>query len=330
MIPDALDDLIRAQLARTLDETHLEIPGAAVYHGKVRDNYTVGDRRVIVVTDRISAFDVVLGTIPFKGQVLNRMAAHWFHETRDVAPNHVIEVPDPAVTLARACTPLPVEFVMRAYLTGVTSTSVWTHYAKGARRFCGHDLPAGMKKNEPLPRAILTPSTKAEKGGHDVSLSRDEILASGVIDAATFDECAAIAGRLFEFGRKRAAERGLILVDTKYELGRAPDGQITVIDEIHTPDSSRYWFAGDYEARLARGEEPRSLDKEFVRRWYAAQGYVGDGPPPPMTDEIRVEAAKRYIETFELVTGCAFEPDTSEPEARIVRNLAHLHLGMTA
>jgi phosphoribosylaminoimidazole-succinocarboxamide synthase len=315
------DDTLRGLLDRTLEHTDLPIAGAARYFGKVRDNYTVGDQRTIVVTDRISAFDVVLGTIPLKGQVLNRMAAWWFEATKQVAPNHLIAVPDPQVMVAVACTPLPVEMVMRAYLTGVTSTSVWHHYQKGVRRFCGHDLPDGMKKNQPLPRPILTPSTKAEKGGHDVSASREEILALGQLDAATFDEAADMAARLFAFGRERALARGLILVDTKYEFGRAPDGRVVVIDEIHTPDSSRYWYADDYEARLAAGEEPRALDKEYVRRWYAAQGYTGDGAPPPLTDEVRVEAAKRYIAACELITGEPFAGDTGEPIPRIRRNL---------
>jgi len=321
------EPILRAQLARTLDATHLDIPGATVIKGKVRDNYLVGDRRILVTTDRISAFDVVLGTLPFKGQVLNQMAAFWFRETAGIAPNHVIEVPDPAVTVAWACEPLPVEFVMRGYLTGVTSTSVWTHYARGERTFCGHPLPDGMKKNQPLPGAILTPSTKAEKGGHDESLPREAILARGTIDAATFDEAAGIAARLFAHGQQKARSRGLILVDTKYELGRALSGphrgRIVVIDEIHTPDSSRYWFADDYAARLDAAEEPRSLDKEYVRRWYAAQGYTGDGPPFPMTDEVRVEAARRYIEAYELITGTPFSGDTADPEPRI-----RSHLGL--
>jgi phosphoribosylaminoimidazole-succinocarboxamide synthase len=178
-----------------------------------------------------------------------------------------------------------------------------------------------MKKNQPLPRPILTPSTKAEKGGHDVSLSREALLASGVIDARTFDEAAEMAEALFAFGQARARERGLILVDTKYEIGRAPDGRLMLIDEIHTADSSRYWYAEDYESRLAAGEEPRSLDKEYVRRWYAQQGYTGDGPPPPLSDEVRVEAAKRYIEAHDRITGRAFAPDTSEPRTRIINNL---------
>ncbi|MSP62931.1 MAG: phosphoribosylaminoimidazolesuccinocarboxamide synthase [Myxococcales bacterium] len=319
------DQTLRSLLPRTLESTDLTIPGAERYVGKVRDNYTVGARRTIVVTDRISAFDVVLGTIPLKGQVLNRMAAWWFEETKRIAPNHLIDVPDPSVMVAIACAPLPVEMVMRAYLTGVTTTSVWHHYQRGVRTFCGHALPDGMKKNQALPAPILTPSTKAEKGGHDVSASREEILAlcreSGSLDAATFDEAATMAQELFAFGQERALKRGLILVDTKYEFGRAPDGRILVIDEIHTPDSSRYWHADDFAARIAAGEEPRALDKEYVRRWYAAQGYTGEGPPPPLADEVRIEAAKRYIAACELITGREFIGDTEDPDARIRRNL---------
>ena len=318
MIDDAT---LRALLTKTLASTDFAIPRARRYVGKVRDNYTVDGKRLLVVTDRISAFDVVLGTIPLKGQVLNRMAAHWFEATRAIVANHLVGVPDPNAMEAIDCAPIPVEMVMRAYLTGVTSTSIWQHYQKGERVFCGHRLPDGMRKNEPLPQPILTPSTKAEKGGHDVSLARDAILAQGALDAATFDEAAAAAAKLFAFGQARARERGLILVDTKYEFGRAPDGRLLVIDEIHTPDSSRYWFAEDYERRLAAGEEPRALDKEYVRRWYAARGYTGDGPPPPLDDEVRVEAAKRYIEAYERVSGESFVADLEDPIPRLARNL---------
>ena len=198
-----------------------------------------------MVTDRLSAFDVVLGTIPFKGQVLNRMTAFWFEATADLAPNHVINVPDPTVMVARECKLLPVEFVMRAYITGVTSTSIWTHYQKGAREFCGHKLPDGMKKNQPLPKALLTPSTKAEKGEHDRSVSRAEVLELGLLTADDFDRAADMCARVFAFGQGEALRRGLILVDTKYEIGRRPDGSLCFIDEIHTPDSSRYWYADD-------------------------------------------------------------------------------------
>jgi phosphoribosylaminoimidazole-succinocarboxamide synthase len=316
------DDILHAQLARTLGGTDLPNLGKR-YEGKVRDNYSTSDgRRVLVATDRLSAFDVVLGTIPFKGQVLNQLAQHWFEATREVAPNHVMSVPDPNVTIARECTPLRAEFIMRAYLTGVTTTSIWYAYERGARTFCGHALEGGMKKNQKLARPILTPSTKAEKGDHDVSASREELIAMGAITADDFDRAARMAEALFAFGQKAAAARGLILVDTKYEIGRTPDGTMVVIDEIHTPDSSRYWYADDYESRLAAGEEPRGLDKEYVRRWLVSErNYRGEGPPPPLPDDVRVEAARRYITTYELLTGRAFVPDTDEPLARIARNL---------
>jgi phosphoribosylaminoimidazole-succinocarboxamide synthase len=207
---------------------------------------------------------------------------------------------------------------MRAYLTGVTSTSIWKAYEAGGRVFCGHPLPEGMRKNEPLPHPILTPSTKAAKGEHDVSVSRDELLAMGRITPELFDRAAALAATLFAAGQAHAARQGLILADTKYEMGVAPDGTLMVIDEIHTPDSSRYWYADDYEARLARGEEPRNIDKEYVRRWLAGEAkWNGDGPPPRLPDDVRVEAARRYIASFEQVTGTRFVPDTREPLARI-------------
>jgi phosphoribosylaminoimidazole-succinocarboxamide synthase len=315
------EDILRAQLGRTLEGTDLGAELGECYVGKVRDNYTRGDVRIIVASDRLSAFDVVLGTIPFKGQVLNQLAAHWFEETKQVAPNHVLDVPDPNVTRAVACQPLPVEMVVRSYLTGVTSTSIWRNYEKGTRLFGGVTLPDGMRKNEPLPQALITPTTKAEKGAHDENVSRQWLIEHGLIDGETWDRLADMCLRMFAFGQARARERGLILVDTKYELGRTPDGRIVFIDEIHTPDSSRYWYADDYEARLSRGEEPRGLDKEYVRRYYVDIGYDGHGAPPPIPDDVRVEAARRYIAAFELVTGRSFVPDTDDPVARIRRNL---------
>jgi phosphoribosylaminoimidazole-succinocarboxamide synthase len=319
-------ETLRRGLALTLDATHLEGPPprglGAKYEGKVRDNYLPGDgRRFLVTTDRISAFDRVLGTLPFKGQVLNTLAAWWFEQTRDVAPNHVLSVPDPHVTIGVDCRPLEVELVVRSYLTGVTSTSIWTHYQKGARVFCGHALPDGLQKNDPLPAPILTPSTKAEKGGHDVSVSREELLALGRVSEHDFDQASALALALFRRGQELTAARGLILVDTKYEMGVAPDGRIVVIDEIHTPDSSRYWLASSYAERHARGEEPESFDKEYVRRWLAAEGFTGEGPVPPIPDEVRVEASRRYIEACETIMGRAFVPDLEDPEVRIRRNL---------
>jgi phosphoribosylaminoimidazole-succinocarboxamide synthase len=312
---------LHAALGRTLESTSFDVLGHK-YEGKVRDNYTTADgRRYIVVTDRISAFDRVLGTLPLKGQILNQLAAFWFERTKHVAPNHVISIPDPNVLEARECTPLPVEMVMRSYVTGVTSTSIWTHYQKGARVFCGHRLPDGLRKNERLPAPILTPSTKAEKGDHDVSASREEILAMGRISAKDFDAAAEMASALFAHGQKWCAERGLILVDTKYEFGKDKDGNIVVIDEIHTPDSSRFWFSSTYDERFASGQDPESFDKEYVRRYLAGIGFKGDGPIPPIPDDVRVEATRRYLEAFEKITGRPFEANLEDPKVRIPRNL---------
>jgi phosphoribosylaminoimidazole-succinocarboxamide synthase len=325
------DAMLHAQLGRTLDATPFRTIGGralARYDGKVRDCFIDRERgeRIIIVTDRLSAFDAVVGTIPFKGQVLNQLAQFWFDKTAAIAPNHMLAVPDPNVMIARECEPLPVELVMRAYLTGVTSTSIWKVYETGARTFCGHRLPDGMRKNQPLSHPILTPSTKAAKGDHDVSVSRDELLAMGRITPALFDRAAELAAALFAAGQRHAAERGLILADTKYEIGldrsRPAGDQLVVIDEIHTPDSSRYWYADDYEACLARGEEPRSLDKEYVRRWLANDAkWSGDGPPPVMPDEIRIEAARRYIASYEILTGQSFTPDPRDPIPRIASAL---------
>jgi phosphoribosylaminoimidazole-succinocarboxamide synthase len=321
------ESVLRAQLRQTLDVTPfraLRGKSVARYDGKVRDCLLDRERgeRVIIVTDRLSAFDAVVGTIPFKGQVLNQLAQFWFEHTKAIAPNHMLAVPDPNVMIARECEPLPVELVMRAYLTGVTSTSIWKAYEKGNRVFCGHALPDGMRKNQPLPHAILTPSTKAAKGDHDVSVSRDELLAMGRIEFHVFDRAAAIAAALFAEGQRHAAKQGLILADTKYEMGIDQDGGIVVIDEIHTPDSSRYWHADDYSERVARGEEPRSLDKEYVRRWLADEAkWNGDGPPPVLPDDIRVEAARRYIASYETVTGRSFAPDPRPPIPRIAAAL---------
>jgi len=321
MASENLDRVIRAQLGQTLESTAFTGLGER-YQGKVRDSYVQGDRRTIVVSDRISAFDVVLGTIPFKGQVLNQIAQYWFEETGHIAPNHMISVPDPNVMVVRECTPLKAEMVMRSYLTGVTSTSIWRAYERGDRFFCGHALADGMVKNQRLPDPLLTPSTKAEAGEHDVSVSREELLAMGQVSEKEFDRAAEMVRELFAFGQKRAAERGMILVDTKYEIGIDSDGELRVIDEIHTPDSSRYWHADDYDQRMADGREPRSLDKEYVRRWLAEEAnYLGDGPPPTLPDEVRAEAARRYIAIYELITGQEFVPDSAAPAQRIADSL---------
>jgi len=314
------DAAIREALLHPLTGTNFPSLGKK-YEGKVRDNYSSNGRRFIIVTDRISAFDRVLGTLPLKGQLLNHVAAYWFEKTKGIAPNHVLEVPDPNVLVAEECTPLPVEMIVRAYLTGSTSTSIWVHYQKGARTFCGHSLPEGMKKHQRLPEPILTPSTKAEKGDHDVSAARDEILALTKMPAADFDKAAEMAMRLFAFGQRACAERGLILVDTKYEFGKTKDGRIVVIDEIHTPDSSRFWFEKTYTERFSRTEDPESFDKEYVRRWLVQNGFTGDGPIPEIPDDVRVEATRRYVHAVETITGAPFEANLEDPISRMKKNL---------
>ena len=313
--------MLRKGLSLTLDKTALDFLGDK-YQGKVQDNYTTPDgRRFIVVTDRVSAFDRVLGTLPFKGQVLNSLAAFWFEETKHVVPNHLLGVPDPVAMECIECKPLQVEMIVRAYLTGVSSTSILTAYRAGAREFCGHKLPDGLEEHGPLPKPILTPTTKAPQGEHDENASREEIIKRKLVSADQFDQAAEYAMALFAHGQKVCAERGLILVDTKYEFGVTPEGQIVVMDEIHTPDSSRYWFAKSYEARRQKGQAPESFDKEYLRRWLADQGYKGEGPIPTIPDEVRIEAARRYIEACETVRGAAFSPDLESPAVRLERNL---------
>ena len=258
-------DYIEKNLDNCLDDTgFIGLPNRK--KGKVRDTYDLGEKLVLITTDRQSAFDRILASIPFKGQVLNQVSAFWFEQTRDIVPNHVIGIPDPNVTVAKKCSILPIEFVVRGYLTGSTDTSAWTHYAKGIRNICGNILPEGMKKNQPFDKPILTPTTKSDL--HDESISAKEILDRNILDKTTWEKCEEIAFDLFNRGVKLAAEHGLILVDTKYELGIDKAGKITLADEIHTPDSSRYWLKESYEQRLANGREPENIDKEFLRLWF--------------------------------------------------------------
>lgn len=308
---------IEQELEKTLEQTAFDKLGA-VEHGKVRDSYKLGDKRVIVTTDRISAFDRVLGTIPFKGQVLNQLAAFWFEQTRDITKNHIIDIPDPNVMVVAECEQLPLEFIVRGYITGVTKTSLWYNYSKGVRNLCGIQFPDGLQKNQKLAQPVLTPTTKLEK--HDRPLSREEALSEGLMDAETFDKAAEICFKLYTFGSEHAAKRGLILVDTKYELGRL-NGEIVVSDEIHTPDSSRYWFADTYQTLFEAREEQRKIDKEYVREWLADHGFRGEGNPPALPDSVRVEAARRYIEAYETITGREFEVFEEPIEQRIISNL---------
>lgn len=287
------------------------------YEGKVRDVYVRDGRRTLITSDRVSAFDRVLGLIPYKGQVLNQLSAWWFEKTAALARNHVISVPDPNVTIAHEAEPLPVEVVVRGYITGVTKTSLWYLYEQGDRRPYGFILPDGMQKNDPLPEPIITPTTKAEKGGHDAPLTRAEILEQKLLPRELWMEIEETAVALFKYGQEVAAKSGLILVDTKYEMGLVA-GKLTLIDEMHTPDSSRYWIADSYQPG---GGEPENFDKEFMRKWYAAQGYRGDGTPPTMPADFIAQIAARYIAAYEKLTGREFVPGEQPALARIRKNL---------
>jgi phosphoribosylaminoimidazole-succinocarboxamide synthase len=290
--------------------------------GKVRDIFTLpGDRRLLVTTDRLSAFDIVLTAVPFKGQVLNQLSAFWFERTADLIPNHVLEIPVPNVTLARECTPLPVEVVVRGYITGVGKTALWYLYSLGERTIYGYDFPDGMKKNERLPEPIITPTTKGRAGEHDERLTSAEVVERGLMDVETWEQVQAAALAIFKRGQGIASQGGLILVDTKYEFGRAPDGTVMLIDEVHTPDSSRFWVAETYAERAAQGEEPDNFDKEFLRLWYAGRGYRGDGEPPAATDDLIVQVSQRYIACYEKLTGQAFVPGPYPAGPRIARVL---------
>lgn len=310
-------DQIKGQLGNVLDSTDFKGIGT-LEKGKVRDSYRQTDRRVLVTSDRISAFDCILGTVPLKGQVLNQIAAFWFEKTKDIVPNHVISIPDPNAMMVHECQQLPLEFIVRGYITGVTKTSAWYNYEQGVRKFCGNLLAEGLKKDQKFDKPILTPTTKHEK--HDRPISRDEAIAEGLITAQLFDKAADVCLKLFRRGVEYSASRGLILVDTKYELGLL-NGDVVVSDEVHTPDSSRYWFADSYEQLFNAGKDQRKLDKEYVREWLADHGFRGDGVPPVLPDEVRIEAARRYIEAYEQVTGLPFQIHPGPVKERIRRAL---------
>ena len=282
-----------------------------------------GGRRLFVTTDRLSAFDRVIAGVPYKGQVLNQLAAWWFAQTADIVPNHVLEIPDPNVLVARSAHPLPVEVVVRGYITGVTSTSLWQQYADGARTIYGHPFPDGLRKNTALPYALVTPTTKAEHGGHDEPITVAEVVEHGLVEPNMWGQTVEAALQLFRRGQQVAAEAGLILADTKYEFGIDEHGSLLLIDEMHTPDSSRYWVADSYHQRLTAGEEPESLDKEVVRRALLATGYRGDGEPPALPDEVWQQTSARYIDAYERLTGTPFQPGAYPVGPRI---LEHLHV----
>lgn len=282
------------------------------YKGKVRENYDLPDgRRIIIATDRLSAFDVILTAIPLKGELLTQTARYWFEETADICPNHVLDYPDPNVVVGTRLDILPVEIVVRDYLAGTTSTSVLTKYKNGERDMYGIRLPDGLRDNEKLPQAIITPTSKALDGGHDEPLTRDEILTRGLLSEEQWDTVSRYALALFARGKALAAKRGLILVDTKYEFGTDKDGTIILADEIHTPDSSRYWLAATYDERFKSGERPQSFDKDFIRAWVTARCDPYKDRIPKIPAELIEQTSRVYTQAFETITGKTFTADIS-------------------
>jgi phosphoribosylaminoimidazole-succinocarboxamide synthase len=318
-------ETIRALLPDAFGETHLPLPGRAV--GKVREWYALGGgRRLLITTDRLSAFDRVLARVPYKGQVLNQLSAWWFARTQTLIPHHLMSLPDPNAAVVAEAEPLPVEVIVRGYITGVTGTALWHRYALGEREIYGYHFPDGLRKNEALPQPIITPTTKGGPTGHDERLTCAEVAGRGLLNERTWEQVQSAALAIFRLGQSIAQQAGLILVDTKYEFGRAPDGRVMLIDEVHTPDSSRFWKTDTYAERFARGEEPENFDKEFVRLAYAEKHYRGDGDPPPMPDDLWVSASQRYITIYEMLTGQAFAPGAYPVEPRLIQNLRAVHI----
>ena len=306
--------IIREQLPYTLNEFHARDLGQH-YKGKVRENFHLDDEIIMVTTDRVSAFDHVLGTIPFKGQILTEIANFWFDKTKHIVQNHIISSPDPQVLVAKKAETLPVEVIVRGYLTG----SLWREYEKGINGQHGFMLPDGLKKDQLFEMAILTPSTKAEYGLHDEPIARNDIV-NGVVEEEIYAKAEAFALKLFACGQAWASQQGLILVDTKYEFGLI-DGELAVIDEIHTADSSRYWVAEEYEARFVAGDTQKMLDKENIRQWLIGEGYQGDGPPPHIPDNVRVELAEVYADLYQRLLGKPFDPAQIASPSEVYQSL---------
>jgi len=319
MVTDKIDDIIRSQFDKTLDETNFSFLGE-LYKGKVRDNYIKDDTRIIIATDRLSAFDRVITTIPFKGQILNQISSFWFEKTKNLVKNHIIAIPDPNVAVVHQCEMIPVEMIVRAYITG----TAWRSYTKGETT-SGIVLPSGLNKNQKLDDIILTPSTKA-KSGHDIYISRDTILKDKIVDKNIYLQMEDAAVKLFKFGQDYCNKNGLILVDTKYEFG-LKDGELLLIDEIHTQDSSRFWILESYEERFENDEEPEILDKEIFRGWLMETypkifpNIKPDQDIPPISSEIKIELAKRYMKSYQKITGLEFKADVMDVMERIVNNL---------
>lgn len=292
------------------------------YQGKVRDFYILKDKRITITTDRQSAFDLILGKVPYKGAVLNQLAAFWFEKTKHIVPNHMISLPDPNVLISKNCKPIPVEMVVRGYLSGVANTSIWYSYEKGERKIYGINFPDGMHKNQKLPKNIITPTTHPEAGSnkHDERLTKDEIIKRKIVDKRLYEQMEKVALKLFAFGQKWCKKHGLILVDTKYEFGLY-EGKLILIDEIHTPDSSRFWIEKTYKERIKRGLEPENFDKEFIRLWYIKRVDPYKDKIPPMSKELIIQTAKRYIKTYEMLTDKKFKAFKYPIEERIQQNL---------
>jgi phosphoribosylaminoimidazole-succinocarboxamide synthase len=301
-------------------ESNLPLPGKE--SGKVRDWYPLsGKQRLLVTTDRLSAFDRILARVPFKGQVLNQLSNWWMNQTRDLVPNHLLAEPDPNAVVVQEAEPILVEVIVRGYITGVTSTALWYRYSLGEREIYGYTFPEGLMKNAALPTPIITPTTKGGVTGHDERLTCAEVVEKGLLDERTWEPVQEAALGVFRYGQEIAARAGLILVDTKYEFGRTPDGRVILIDEVHTPDSSRFWRADSYKKRFETGEEPENFDKEFVRLEYAARGFRGDGEPPEMPPSLWAAASERYIRIYEMLTGEAFKKGSYPVGPRLESNL---------
>jgi len=299
---DKIENTFDSNTQVTGDDVTFDGPDAPItITGKVRNIYDLGDKLALLTTDRQSGFDRQLAQVPYKGQVLNLTSAYWFNQTKDIIPNHLEAVPHPNVSIVKKCKPFPIEFVVRSYMTGSTSTSIWKNYQNGLRVYCGHNLPEGMKKNEKLSENLLTPTTKEEE--HDRPISAEDIIKENWMTQKDFDVCAKAAMAVFARGQTIAAKRGLILVDTKYEFGKDDDDNVVLIDEVHTPDSSRYWLANSYNERIAQGLEPENIDKEFLRLWFAKKcDPYKDEVLPEAPKDLVVELSRRYISLYEMIT----------------------------
>lgn len=311
LIPDALDEI--------------NLPLAGKQSGKVRDWYDLQNgQRLIITTDRLSAFDRILARVPYKGQVLNQLSAWWFEQTKDIIPNHLISIPDPNVAIVKKVNPIQVEVIVRGYITGVTSTALWHQYSLGERNIYGYVFPDGLRKNQKLDEPIITPTTKGGATGHDERITCAEVLEKNIVDEKTWHQVQRVALAIFKRGQEIANKANLILVDTKYEFGLTDDNEVMLIDEVHTPDSSRFWKAEQYQKLFDDGKEQENFDKEFIRMAYADKGYRGDGEIPSMPDDLWASASERYITIYEMLTGKTFEAGSYPIEERLLKNIERI------